>query len=290
MTIMKRPGFRGARLGLHWLLGTALFSPGAVLAQDAPFAPYDSVQVNGISLAFRDVGSGPPLVLLHGFGGTSATWDDFLAEFSAHHRVVVPDLRGHGRSFNPSGTFTHHELAADVFALLDHLGIDRFSAIGYSMGALTLLHAATMDPERVESMILVSGAPYLPEQARAIYRSVDPDSIPDDRLAEMAAQHSRGEEQAMQLMRQFAAYRDSYDDMSFTPPQLSTIQANTLIVQGDRDEFFPVSLAFEMYESIPNSYLWVVPNSGHGVLGTDHAEKLFTQTALDFLSGSWGGR
>jgi pimeloyl-ACP methyl ester carboxylesterase len=268
----------------------ALFFPRAVVAQDAPLAPYDSVLVNGISLAFRDVGEGPPLVLLHGFTGTSAVWDPFLAEFSSHHRVVVPDLRGHGRSFNPSGSFTHRELAEDVFALLDHLGIGRFSAIGSSMGAMTLLHAATLDPERVESMILAGGAPYLPESARAIYRRIDPDTIPPERLAVMVDQHSRGVEQAMQLQRQFAAYRDSYDDMTFTPPHLATIGANTLIIHGDRDEFFPVSLAFEMYEAIPSSYLWVVPNGGHGVLGTDHGNQLFTQTALDFLSGRWEER
>lgn len=276
------------RLALVGLWGIVSSLPPSVLAQSPDVVGYDSVQVNGISLAYRDVGEGSALVLLHGFTGTSANWDSRLSEFSEHHRVVAPDLRGHGRSFNPSGSFTHRELAEDLFALLDHLGIERFSAIGTSMGAMTLLHAATLDPERVESMILVGGAPYLPESARRIYRGIDPEAIPEDRLAEIGARHSRGVEQALQLQRQFARYRDSYDDMTFTPPQLATITARTLIMHGDRDQFFPVTLALEMYEAIPDSYLWVVPNGSHGVLRTVHGSAVFTETALRFVSGDWG--
>jgi pimeloyl-ACP methyl ester carboxylesterase len=204
-------------------------------------------------------------------------------------RLIVPDLRGHGRSLNPSGHFTHSELAQDVFSLLDQLDIDSFSAIGTSMGAMTLLHAATLQRERVDSMILVGGTPYLPETARAIYREVDPDSIPPERLREMARPHSGGVEQVLQLQRQFRAYKDSYDDVNFTAPFLASIKASTLIVQGDRDQFFPVPMALEMYNAIPDSYLWVVPNRGHSAgLRTTEGRKNFIETALDFLAGNWG--
>jgi pimeloyl-ACP methyl ester carboxylesterase len=85
-------------------------------------------------------------------------------------------LRGHGRSTNPSKEFTFRQLSLDVFSLLDHLGVERCKAIGLSMGAKTLLHLATQQPARVEAMVLLSAAPYFPEQARAIMRQSRPDN------------------------------------------------------------------------------------------------------------------
>jgi pimeloyl-ACP methyl ester carboxylesterase len=259
-----------------------------VFAQEHSEIPYDSVQVNGITMWYHDVGEGPPLVLLHGLTGTSALWDPFLEELSSKYRLIVPDLRGHGRTLNPSGHFLHRELALDVFALLDELHIDHFSAVGASMGAMTLIHAGTMQPNRLDAIVLVGGSPYLPEEARVIYRTVSPDSIPPENLAVMAQAHSDGVDQLSMLLRQFRAYKDSYDDVNFTPPYLSTIKASTLIVHGDRDQFFPVSLAMEMYQSIPNSYLWVVPNGRHmAPFGTARGRETFVDTILEFLEGKW---
>jgi pimeloyl-ACP methyl ester carboxylesterase len=78
--------------------------------------------------------------------------------------------------------------------------------------------------------------------------------------------------------------------MNFTPPYLSTITARTLIVHGDRDRFFPVSIPVEMYRAIPDSYLWVIPNGLHRpewVFGEAHAGA-FAKAALEFLNGDWG--
>lgn len=257
-------------------------------AQNPVSTPYQTLPVNGMTMAYRDIGDGPALVLLHGFTGTGEAWDALLEELSADHRLIVPDLRGHGRSVNPSDHFTHQQLAEDVFNLLDQLGIDSVNAIGASMGAMTLLHAATQQRERVKAMVLVGGSPYLPESARVIYRHSHPDSISAEELKWMSEDHSGGEEQVMQLMRQFYAYKDSYDDVNFTKPYLASIKTSTLIVQGDRDEFFPVPVALEMYHSIPDSYLWVVPNTGHSAgLEETKSRKIFIDTVLDFLSGNW---
>ena len=87
------------------------------------------------------------------------------------------------------------------------------------------------------------------------------------------------------LRKQFNAFKDSYDDMNFTSPYLSTITARTLIIHGDRDEFFPIEIPMEMYMSIPKSYLWIVPNGGHLPID-DHADE-FTIQATQFLSGGW---
>ena len=76
--------------------------------------------------------------------------------------------------------------------------------------------------------------------------------------------HQHGDEQIRALRRQFHGFKDSYEDMNFTPPHLATIQARTLIVHGDRDQFFPVNIPLEMYRSIPNSCLWIIPKGRHG--------------------------
>ena len=83
-----------------WICSALL--PESACAQAATVAAYDSVRVNGITLAYRVLGDGDPLVLLHGFGGTGANWDAVLDELSPHHRLIVPDLRGHGRSTSVS--------------------------------------------------------------------------------------------------------------------------------------------------------------------------------------------
>jgi pimeloyl-ACP methyl ester carboxylesterase len=95
-----------------------------------------------------------------------------------------------------------------------------------------------------------------------------------------------GDDQIRALWAQGKAFKDSYDDMNFTAPFLSTITARTLIVHGDRDPFYPVNIALEMYAAIPRSYLWIVPNGGHGPISGDSA-KAFVENATRFLRGDW---
>jgi pimeloyl-ACP methyl ester carboxylesterase len=94
-----------------------------------------------------------------------------LPEFKSHFKLIVPDLRGHGRSSFTEENFTHRLAAKDILALLDHLGISSTSAIGNSTGAMTLLHVATIAPQRVKSMVLNSKAEKVPPIIR-IDRSV----------------------------------------------------------------------------------------------------------------------
>src|ERR1051325_4189622 len=126
-----------------------------------------SVPVSDIELHYEIRGQGAPLVLLHGGGGAGSNWNLVFRDPPRGYRLVVPDLRGHGRSLNPSGQFSIRQCARDVLALLDHLRIEEFKAVGLSLGAKTLLHIATQQPSRVAAMVLVSAAPYFPEQARA---------------------------------------------------------------------------------------------------------------------------
>ena len=77
--------------------------------------------------------------------------------------------------------------------------------------------------------------------------------------------------------------------MNFTSPYLTTITASTLIIHGDRDRFFPVSIAMDMYTSIPHSYLWIIPNGRHVPIFRDMTEE-FIKKALSFLHGDWEKR
>lgn len=242
-----------------------------------------TADINGFACHYEDRGEGEPLLLLHGGSGIGSDWalifaDDALAGF----RAVAPDARGHGRSTNPSKTFTIRQAAADAFALLDHLRIERVKAIGLSMGAKTLLHMATSQPHRLDAMVLVSATPYFPAPARAAMAHLTVETFSETDWAFQRKRHVQGDDQIRMLFEQMRGLKDHHDDMAFTPPLLATITGRTLIVHGDRDPLYPVELALEMYRAIPSSALWVVPNGGHGpVFGKD--APMFADRALAFL-------
>jgi len=259
-------------------------------AQQPAQAGGSTVSVNGIEMYYEERGAGEPLVLLHGFGGCGLLWPKpFTDRLAERFRLIIPDLRGHGRSTNPSGVFTHRQAAEDVFALLDKLGVTRFKAVGVSTGGMTLLHMATRQPSRVEAMTLVGATHYFPQEARAIMLKQTQGDPSPEALRRFGPCAPRGEAQARELFRQFGAFKDSYDDMNFTAPYLGTIKARTLIVQGDRDEFFPVSIPVEMYRAIPGSSLWIIPRGGHVPIFGAHARE-FLDIAVPFLQGEPASR
>lgn len=243
----------------------------------------ESVPLNGIEMFVEADGAGEPLLLLHGGGGCHADWkyaghDEFVREYT----LILPDARGHGRSTNPARTITHRQCAFDTLALLDHLGINRCKAIGLSMGGNILLHMATIQPERIEAMVLVSATSYFPGQARTVMGQVPVDSQPASEWDAMRKRHKLGDDQITALWEWQRGMKDSYNDMNFTPPVLSKITASTLIVYGDRDFLYPVEMAVEMYRAIPRAALWVVPNGGHGPVFMDAAGQ-FVKTTLGFF-------
>jgi len=244
------------------------------------------LDVNGIGMYWEEIGEGEPLLWLHGGMGSGADWKYIFGEPPAGYRIIAPDLRGHGSSTNPSGAFTFRQCAHDVLALLDHLGIPRVKAIGLSGGGITLMHMATARPSAVASMIVISAPPYFPPEARAVMRQFSEQMVGEAEMTRMRARHRHGEPQVQALFAMCRGLADSYDDVNFTPPLLSTITAETLIVFGDRDFLYPVSLACELRRAIQKSWLWVVPNGSHGpVFGPLAAP--FAATALAFLRGDF---
>jgi pimeloyl-ACP methyl ester carboxylesterase len=239
--------------------------------------------LNGVQIYFETRGPGEPVLLLHGFSGSSQDWATLTPGWEAEFQLIVPDLRGHGRSSMLTKPFRHQDAATDVLALLDHLGIGSCSGLGVSAGGNVLLHMATRQPERVKAMVLVSATPYFPEQARQIMRHY-PDQVPEAQWEILRRRHPGGDAQIRAILESTRALAVSYDDMNFTPPQLATIQARTLIVQGDRDPLYPLEMSVEMMRAIPQSSLWIMPNAGHGAGLGDRLPE-FLKTAAEFLRG-----
>ena len=266
------------------MLGIPLAAPAAGLQA----GPGRLLTVNGQEIYYEEEGDGPPLLLLHYFGGCSQVWEPHRRQLAETHRLIIPDLRGHGRSTNPTGEFTHGDAARDMFGLLDALGVDAFQAVGMSSGGMTLIHMATQQPERVEAMVLVGATIYFPDGARDIMRRTVPDSMPAEAVEEWGACSARGDAQTRQILDQFNRMRLSYDDMNFTEPYLGTITARTLIVHGDRDEFFPAEIPLAMYRGIPGSALWIVPDGGHIPIFGEWAEA-FRREVTRFLAAEADG-
>ena len=239
------------------------------------------VTVNGMRMYYETHGEGPPLLLLHGFKGSSQLWKPFIGEMSKHYSLILPDLRGHGRTTNPTKKFTHKLAASDIQALLDQIRIRRCRALGLSSGGIILLHMATQRPDRIEAMVLVSASTHFPDEARVIMRKTSVENISPEEWEGARQLHVYGDEQILLLRQQFHGFKDSYDDVNFTPPYLGRIRAATLIVHGDRDPFFPVSIGVGLYRSIPHSYLWVIPNGEHVPIYQENAQ--FTRTSLEFF-------
>jgi pimeloyl-ACP methyl ester carboxylesterase len=232
-------------------------------------------------LYFEVHGAGEPVLLLHGFTGSSQDWKPSVADWGEGFQLILVDLRGHGRSGILSDAFRHREAAVDILALLDRLQIPTCKGVGVSAGGNILLHMATMQPARVNAMVLVSATPYFPPQARAIMRRY-PDTLSDAQLETLRQRHAGGDPQVRALLEAARSFADSYDDLTFTPPHLATIQARTLIVQGDRDPLYPLELSVEMARAIPQSSLWIVPNGGHGPIIAERWRE-FVKTAAAFL-------
>ena len=249
-------------------------------------ASQTAVHVNGMDMYVERCGEGEPLLLLHGGTGAGVNWRLIFESPPQGYQLIVPDLRGHGRSTNPTLTVTFRQLALDVLGLLECFGVRKVKAIGMSMGAKTLLHVATLQPERVEAMVLVSAAPYFPEATRSLMRAAAAATHSEQEWERMRQWHVHGDDQIRALWDMPNQFANDYEDMSFTPPRLGTIQARTLIVHGDRDPLYPVTLAAELHAAIPRSYLWIVPNGGHGPIFGETA-RLFAHTALAFLNGEW---
>jgi pimeloyl-ACP methyl ester carboxylesterase len=142
-----------------------------------------STAVEGRRLAWRTVGSGPPLLLVNGYAATGGDWDPtLLMALGRSFEVICPDNRGVGESELGTGEVTVAGMAADLEVLLDALGLERVPVVGWSMGGFAAQRLATRSPGRVEALALLStdpgGAAAVPAEPEAWERLIDHSGTP----------------------------------------------------------------------------------------------------------------
>ena len=251
-------------------------------AQDATDG--HTVTINGFEMYYETVGEGEPLLLVHGWSGNVDYFEPLLGELSSRYRLIIPELRGHGRSTNPDGTFTIEQTANDVSALLKHLELEEVRALGASAGGLTLLRMSLDDPQALQSMILVGVGTHFPEACRASMAATDADNFAPEWWETMRSRHARGDDQIRELASYLRGLAAAEGDVDFTTETLASVQARTLIVQGDSDWCFPPPLVAEMHLAIPEAALWVIPNGEHVPILGSRAPR-FLEMALAFYEG-----
>jgi pimeloyl-ACP methyl ester carboxylesterase len=203
----------------------------------------DSVRLPDLVQHYRRLGKGPPLLLIHGLTNTWRVWRPHMEALAATHDVIIPDLRGHGATPNPAANLTSEQVAHDMFALLDALGIKEVQLAGFSFGGHVALRMAAIHPERVEAMVVIAGAHRLIGSAVQTHEnSLRAGLQPGWYLDEVRNWHPGGEKQVQQIWQQGFASAFA-GDFPMTDASLATIRARTLIIQGDRDDFYPLDTA-----------------------------------------------
>ena len=262
------------------------FSFNSLIAQ-APVAPNGKfIKVNGASIYYEEQGKGDPLILMHGFGGTSAVWKPFVAEYAKYYRVISWDMRGHGRSDNPdtSVVFLHAVAARDLLAMIESLHLKNVKLIGHSSGGIISLYAAIMKPDAIEAIVPVSAQINYSDTVRSFVKH---NAMPEAYYQFGDLEKRHGKQKGKLIARQFYHFHLLQGDPLITREQLATIKARTLIIHGDND-FAPVSQAWEMFQNIPHAHLSVIPNGWHTPQDGEANSKLFLRQTLEFLKGEWG--
>jgi pimeloyl-ACP methyl ester carboxylesterase len=113
-----------------------------------------TVTIDSTEIHFETAGSGDPLLLIHGLGSSGDDWAFQRDAFAQRHTLILPDLRGSGRSAKPPGPYSIARFAADLWALVDALGFERIAILGFSLGGAVALEMALGEPARVSKLIL----------------------------------------------------------------------------------------------------------------------------------------
>ncbi|MGM1023291.1 MAG: alpha/beta fold hydrolase [Bacillota bacterium] len=120
----------------------------------------EKVLCEGTTICYAERGKGEPIILLHGFCGSSSYWDEVVPMLSQSYRCIVPDLRGHGRSDAPLGAYTIDQMANDVLKLQEQLDIPQAAWFGHSLGGYLTLSAVQRHPERLTAFGLIHSTAY----------------------------------------------------------------------------------------------------------------------------------
>jgi pimeloyl-ACP methyl ester carboxylesterase/putative sterol carrier protein len=249
------------------------------------------VDVDGLRLSAYVVGRGNPILLLHGLGGTKITWTPFLTPLAEGHRLIVPDLPGHGGSAKPRSDYSPKFFARVLDRMLGEMAVDRAVVVGNSMGGRVAVELALRAPDRVARLALLSpavpgfrwrlmmgftrvfptevGAIPFPLRERwmevAIRRLfADPKRLPPAGYTMAAGEFIRIYREPRARMAFFASLRQIVTERP-DPfyASLRGIEQPTLVVFGDQDRLVPPRLGVRLVENLPDARLVVLPGVGH---------------------------
>ena len=227
------------------------------------------------SVTGRD--GGPVVVLSNSLGTTHRMWDAQLAAFEDRFRVVRYDTRGHGASPVPDGPYAIDDLADDLVALLDRLGVERAHLVGLSLGGMTAMRVAARDPERVDRLVLLCTGIQLPPASSWTDRAATVRAHGSGAVAEAVVQRwftpafltahpdVRSASEAMVARTPAEGYAgcceaiatlDLHDD-------LASITAATLAIAGADDPATPPAMLEEIAAQVKNGHLLVVSRAAH---------------------------
>jgi pimeloyl-ACP methyl ester carboxylesterase len=249
--------------------------------------PY--IALDNMRMYYEEHGTpdGTPLVLLHGFTQIGSAWAKQLEAFGAHYRLLIPDLRGHGRTDNPGGAaaMNHRQFARDIIALCRGLDVEQAAFCGESTGAMLLLTLALEAAGLVSACILAGGTYFYGDELRAWWQCQTPDTnfTREDQIRTMQARHTAlGADHWRSVTAAWIGLGDHAHSEDFPEPeQLRAIQAPVLIVHGDRDFYFPVEVPTTLYRLLSNAELCMLPHTGHEPPAERPA--WFNAIVLDFL-------
>jgi pimeloyl-ACP methyl ester carboxylesterase len=257
------------------------------------------LHINGLRIAFRRQGAGPPLVLIHGGLSDSRQWRRQLEALSAAFTVVAWDAPGCGQSSDPPEHFRLADYADCLAAWIAALGLEQPHVLGLSFGGGLALELYQRHPTVPRTLVLASAyagwAGSLPQKAvadrlqqglrqaelppedvaRAWLPSLFSDPAPIELVAETAAIMAAFHPVGMRVMLQAFAEAD-------LRPVLPRIAVPTLLLYGDADRRSPPSIADELHAQIPTSTLVVMPGVGH--LSNVEAPERFNAEVRRFLT------
>jgi pimeloyl-ACP methyl ester carboxylesterase len=264
------------------LLMTSLWGL-SVSAQAPAVSPFDTtiygkntkvgkfVKLRGFNMYYETYGKGEPLLIIHGNGGSINNFLYQIPYFSKNYKVILADSRAQGKSVDAGDSLSYEMMADDLNALLDTMHLDSCYVIGWSDGGINGLLLAIRHPKKAKKLA-VTGANLWPDTT-----AVDPYVYNwamhyNDTLSKM--------EQTPQVKNALKlAHLLSYEP-HITIEQLHSIQCPTLVIGGDHDVLLPKHTLL-IAESIPRSYLWIIPNSGHST--PIHYKDQFNETVGEFF-------
>lgn len=254
---------------------------------------------DGCSLHYEEYGRGEPLVLLHGLGSSCQDWEYQVPVLAADYRLILLDLRGHGRSDKPHEAYSIAGFSADLMALLEHLNTGPVHLMGLSMGGMVGFQFAVDHPGWLRSLTIVNSAPEVKVRSRDDYwqwakrwtlaRVLSLRTIGKGLAARLFPKPEQAE-----LRRKMAerwakndkrAYLASFDAIVGwgVEERLGRIDCPVLVISADRD-YTPVALKERYVSLIPDARLAVIADSRHAT-PLDQPQQ-FNQTVLQFLAAA----